>query len=190
MAADAAAFADPYVFCFGFLLTAIGLMLSQAHRDEGITLSMRTGLPFNLLRKASAAEMLVGLILGFWVVGLWWLLWLPMLVLLTAIPVHLLRMARQRVAVTMVLMATGLSLALWAQGPTLVKMGIVPSLQNYGDTLLNTLNSNSVDSSSTQLLARATLHRRGHAIACPRLREALLPAFPTPSQFAMIAAAL
>lgn len=128
MAADAAVFADPYTFCLGFLLTAAGLMLSQVHRDEGVTLSMRSGLPFNLLRKASGVEILVGLILGFWVVGLWWLLWLPMLVLLAAIPVHLLRMARQRVAVTMALMATGLSLALWAQGPTLVKMGIVPSL--------------------------------------------------------------
>ena len=125
---DAGVFLDSYVFCAGFLLTAVGLMLSQVHRDEGILLPIRSGLPFNLLRKTSGLEMPVGIIFGFWVVGLWWLLWLPVLVVLTIIPVQLLRNARQRVGTTMALMAAGLSLVLWAQAPTLVGMGIFPSI--------------------------------------------------------------
>jgi hypothetical protein len=127
-ALDPAVGADPYVFCLGFMLTAVGLMLSQIHRDEGFT-PWSTGLGFNLLRKASGAEMIVGSVLGFWVVGTWWLLWLPGIVLISPLPVNALRGATNRLPITIALMACGLSLVVWAQGPSLNRLGLLPSLQ-------------------------------------------------------------
>lgn len=126
--ADAATFLDPIIFCLGFLLVAVGLMLSQMHRDEGGSLPAQIGLPFNLLRKLAAIAVLVGVILGFWIVGVWWLLWLPILVVLSSVGVQMSRSSESRVALTMTLIAVGLSLLFWAQGPTLREFGLFPHL--------------------------------------------------------------
>ena len=123
---DAAAFLDPFIFCLGFLLVAVGIMLSQVHRDEGILLPISSGLPFNILRKLSGLSLFAGVILGFWVVGVWWLLWLPVLVVLSGFAVQLVRNARNRLPITMTLMAIGLCFVIWAQGPTLRDLGVIP----------------------------------------------------------------
>ena len=116
---DAASFLDPLLFCLGYLLVAVGLMLSQTLRDEGVMLHVRIGLLFNLLRKMSALAVLVGLALGFWAVGVWWLLWVPILLGSSVMSFQLLRRGGNRVAITMTLMALGLLLVSWALGPTL-----------------------------------------------------------------------
>jgi hypothetical protein len=125
---DGATLIDPYVFAFGFFLMAAGLVMSQRHGDQRILLPRRSGLPFNLLQKTSGAETFAGAVLGFWIVGAWWSLWLPVLKLLSGFPVSVLGNARHRLPITLVAMATGLLLVLWAQGPTLIRMGIFARL--------------------------------------------------------------
>jgi hypothetical protein len=97
---DGATLIDPYVFAFGFFLMAAGLVMSQRHGDQRILLPCRSGLPFNLLQKTSGAETLAGAVLGFWIVGAWWSLWLPVLKLLSGFPVSMLGNARHRLPIT------------------------------------------------------------------------------------------
>jgi hypothetical protein len=119
---------DPYLFCFGFFLIAVGISLSQVHRDEGILLPMWKGLAFNSLRKISGIEILAGSILGFWVVGTWWLLWLPLVWLVSCVPVYFLKAANNRLSILTLAMLSGLVIIFWAQGPTLIELGLLPRL--------------------------------------------------------------
>jgi hypothetical protein len=125
--AKSAELADPYIFAVGFIFLCGGLMLSQVHRDEGVILRMSIGLPFNLLRNVSAVGVIVALVLGFWVIGGWWALIAPLIVIVAAIPVQLLRSSERRLSAIFVLMCLGLAAVTWAQVPTVNRLGLMPS---------------------------------------------------------------
>jgi hypothetical protein len=118
---------DLYFFCFGFFLIAVGISLSQISRDEGVLLRKWTGSAFNLLRKASGTAILASFILGFWIFGIWWLLWLPLVWLASCVPVYLLKGNSSRLSISMLTMFSGLIITAWAIGPTLIELGLLPS---------------------------------------------------------------
>jgi hypothetical protein len=103
-------------------------MLSQVHRDEGRLLSFRIGLPFNLLRKVSAAAVLVAVVLGFWIIGGWWAAIAPLSILVAGLVVHLLRKSARRLQAIFVFAILGLIAITWAQTPTVLEWGLVPRL--------------------------------------------------------------
>src|SRR6476646_12296513 len=107
MPSDAATYLDPFIFCFGFFACAAAIMLSQMHRDERLLLSLRAGLPFNLMRKVLAVALLVAVVLGFWIVGLWWPLLAVVLAIGAWLPVMILRDSTRRLSAIFALAFVG-----------------------------------------------------------------------------------
>jgi hypothetical protein len=119
---------DPFVFGIGFFLAAAGLMLSQVHRDERILLPARKGIPFNLVRKVTALAILAAVILGFWIVGLWWMLIAPALVVAAGAAVSALKNSPRRLSAIFLMALTGQFFLFWSQSPTLIELGLLPSI--------------------------------------------------------------
>ena len=78
--ADAGSWIDPDIFSVGFALAFSGVMLSQwicdyVDADARMELQRRpNSVIFGLTRKVTALAIIIAAVLGFWIVGWWWII--------------------------------------------------------------------------------------------------------------------
>lgn len=128
MYSDVASPLDPYLFVASFGLNATGLVLSQFHRDQGRTLPRRQALAFSLLRKISAASVLLSLVFGFWIIGWPWIILAPVIGIIGPGLVSRFEPSKRLVNLVFLFCITGIVMSSWAQAPILKNWGLVPTL--------------------------------------------------------------
>jgi len=125
---DAAIWLDPAVFALGVLFVATALSLSQTIRENPNILLRNQGgsLLFWLARKVLSFQFIAGLVLGFWIVGWWWIVILGVIWACSAVLTNIAQLFIWQRGVTYFLGLIGLFLTSWGQSPLLKNWGVMP----------------------------------------------------------------
>ncbi|MBX9643116.1 MAG: hypothetical protein K2W91_03325 [Novosphingobium sp.] len=127
---DVATWLDPAVFSIGFCFAAAGITLTQIFRDDiaagsPVGLQESTSFIFGMTRKVTAMQIACGVILGFWIVGWWWIVLGLTMVILGAVIVNVVMIRNRALWPVYALCASGVGLMIWAQSPLLRYWGIL-----------------------------------------------------------------
>ena len=129
MQIDSASWLDPLVFSTGFCFATAGLTLTQFFLDDYFDgspqgyLRLVRPLVFFMIRKVTVVALLLGAVLGFWIVG-WW--WIAIGALVAVIAVNIINVWNRSLGTVYFLCFVGLSMMAWAQSPVLKQWGVLP----------------------------------------------------------------
>ena len=117
MTGDVVAAFDPYIYIAGYGLTVLGLCLSQALRESAPTTGQAAPRFLIALRLAAALQIVIGILLGFWILGWWWLAGLAACLILLPFFAGTLSTRYSTDRLGNISMLLGLLMLAWVQGP-------------------------------------------------------------------------
>ena len=132
MQIDSASWLDPLVFSTGFCFATAGLTLTQFFLDDYLGGSPQgyqrfvRPLVFFMIRKITVFALLLGVVLGFWIVGWWWTAIGALVALIAAVAVNIINVWNRSLGPVYFLCFVGLSMMTWAQSPVLKQWGVLP----------------------------------------------------------------
>ena len=131
MQSDAATWLDSAVFSIGFCLATAGITLTQLFRDDFLAgspkrLEVSTSIAFWMTRKVTGILVFASMILGFWIVGWWWIAVGIGMAFLGAVIVNVTMVWNRALWPIYSLCISGVVLISWAQSPLLKFWGIYP----------------------------------------------------------------